>query len=237
MSHVGTDGDRLLRLEQLVPLCEPIRKGAEYGTALAEATGEVRKAEALPGRLESLEPALLTLARTQHLPASELIPDLEKLEGAGYTLEQCVNADALKEARFAVKDVQEAFLRIEALVSKAWVARVQAEFGPLQRLGAVLAGIPDTKTAGIELQKWATQALGVAGSGPPTAESVNQLAMAQAEQATRLEALGKLGIDAAVTSFLLEVANKRATLASLTPQVLEWLRAKNAQSRFHINLI
>lgn len=236
MSNVGSASDQLQRLEQLVPLCDSIRKGAEYGVALAQATGEVLKAAALPDRLESLEPALRVVGGTQQLPAGDLIPDLEKLEAAGRTLEQCVNTEALKDARFSVKDVQEALQRVEALVSRAWVARVQIEFSPLQRLGIVLAGIPDTKTAGIALQNWATRALGVSGSGLPTADAVKQFDDARAERAARLEALGKLGIDAAVSSFLLEVASKRATLASVTPEILEWLRAKNAHTRFRIEL-
>jgi hypothetical protein len=234
---VGTDGDRLQRLEQLVPLCESIRKGSEYRAALAQAASEVRGAATLPERLESLEPALHLLQGTQYLPPEDLTADFERLEAAGHALEQCVNTDALKDARFSVKDIREALQRVEAQISKAWDARVHAEFGPLQRLGAVLAEIPDTKATGLELQKWAAHALGAAGGGAPTADSVKQFDKARAEQAARLDALGKLGVDAAVSSFLLEVANKRATLARMTPEVLEWLRVKNAHSRFRIELI
>jgi hypothetical protein len=237
MSHVASASERLQRLEQLVPLCEAIRKGAEYGAALAQATGEVRNAAALPGRLENLEPALRALQGTQYLPAGDLIPDLEKLEVAGRNLEQCASTEALKDARFSVKDVNESLQRVEALVSKAWTARVQAEFGPLERLGTVLAGIPDTKTAGIALQNWATQALTSSRSTGPTAESLKQFVEAQTELAGRLDALGKLGIDAAVRAFLLEVASERATLANMTPEVLAWLQIKKAQSRFRIELI
>jgi hypothetical protein len=236
VSHVAAEGDGLLRLEQLVPLCESIRRGTEYGTALAQATGEVQKAAALPGRLESLEPVVRMLQGTPHLPARDLLADLEKLAAAGHSLERCVNSDSLKDAHFSVKDAHDALQRLEALVSRAWVTRVQSEFDPLQRLGKVLAGIPDAKTAGQELQHWATRALG-AGSGAPTAEAVKQFQQAQAELAGRLETLGTLGIDAAVRMFLLEVAAGQATLASLTPQVLEWFHAKNAQSRFRVVLI
>ena len=237
MSHDCADGDRLQRLEQLVPLCESIRKGTEYRTALAQATSEVKKAATLPGRLESLEPALRVLRGTHQLPAGDLIPDLEKLEAAGKILEQCVNTDALKDARFSVTDVQEALQRLEMLVSRAWVARVKAELSPLERLGTVLAGIPDTKAAGIALQNWANRALAVSGSSAPTAQSVRQFAEAQAELPSRLKALGKIGIDTAIRAFLLAVAGGSATLASMTPEVLEWLRAKKAQSRFRIELI
>src|SRR5947208_2919086 len=112
MSHTASPSEQLQRLEQLVPLCNSISKGAEYGTALAQATREVLKAAALPGRLESLEPVLRLLGGTQHLHAGELIPDLEKLEVAGHNLEKCASTEALKDARFSVKDVQEAIERI-----------------------------------------------------------------------------------------------------------------------------
>jgi hypothetical protein len=237
MNPVDSAGERLQRLEQLVPLCDSIRKGGEYRAALAQATGEVRNAEALPGRLESLEPALRILQGTPQLPTGDLLTDLQKLETAGRNLQQCVNTEALKDARFSVKDVHEALGRVEALVSRAWVAKVQAEFSPLERLGTVLAGIPDTKSVGSALQNWATRALGVAGSGVPTADSVTLFAEAHGQIAGRLEALGRLGIDAAVIAFLLAVAGERATLASMTPEVLEWLHAKKAQSRFRIELI
>jgi hypothetical protein len=231
----ASGSEQLQRLEQLVPLCESIRKGTEYAAALAHASGEVLNAAALPVRLESLEPALRLLRGTQQMSPSEFMPDLEKLEVAGHHLEQCASAETLKDARFWVKDVREALERVEALAAKAWAARVQAEFGPLQRLGTVLAEIPDTKTAGAALQRWATHALGV--SKAPTAESVEQFKAAQAELVDRIEALGKLGIDTAVRAFLLEVAGEKATLASLTPGILEWLRAKNAHARFRIELI
>jgi hypothetical protein len=237
MSEAAGIADRLQRLEQLVPQCESIRKGAEYGAALAQATSEVRRAAPLPGRLESLEPALRVLKGTKYLPAGDLVPEFEKLETVGRNLEQCVNTDALKDARFWVKDIQEALQRVEVRLCRAWVARVQSKFGPLQRLGTVLAEIPDTKATGQDIQKWATHVLCLANCGVPTADTVRQFNEAQAEIPARLEALGHLGVDATVRSFLLEVANKRATLASVPPSVLEWLRAKNAQARFRIGLI
>jgi hypothetical protein len=236
MTQPTSPSDQLQRLEELVPLCDSIRKGTEYGGALAQASGEVLKAAAAPNRLESLKPVLRLLKGTQHVPTSELIADLMKLEVAGRNLEQCASTEALKDARFSVKDIQDALLRVEGQVFRAWVARVQAEFGPLQRLASVLAGIPETKTVGVALQKWAQGALSVSGHGTPTAESVKQFEQAQAEVTDRLEALGSLGIDTAVRVFLLEVAAEKATLASLGPGVLEWLRAKNAQSRFRIQL-
>jgi hypothetical protein len=174
---------------------------------------------------------------TQYLPVEELVNDLEKIVAAGHALEQCVNTDALKDARFSIKEIQEAVERVETQTVKAWHARVHAEFGPFHRLGTVLSEIPDTRTTGLELQKWATRALGMADSATPTAKSVQQFAEARAEQMDRLEALGKLGIDVSVRSFLLEVANKRATLERMTPDVLEWLRVKKAHSRFRIELI
>jgi hypothetical protein len=235
MNHVIADDDRLQRLEQLVPLCESIRKGSEYRAALAQAATEVRRAASVAERLESLEPALRLLKGTPYLSAADLAADLEKLIGAGHSLERCVNTDALMDARFSVKDICEAVQRLEAHISKAWSARVHAEFVPLQRLGVVLSEIPDTMSTGLDLKTWAARAIATAG-GAPTADSVMQFEQAQTERATRLEALGKLGIDAAVSSFLLEVANKQATLARLTPKVLEWLRAKNAHARFRIEL-
>jgi hypothetical protein len=236
MSNPLSAREQLERLEQLVPLCTSIRKGTEYASALAQAGGEVLKAAALPGRLESLEPALSLLGGTEQLSAEEIKPDLDKLEVAGHHLEQCVSTEALKEARFWVKDIREALERVEVVATKAWAARVHAEFGPLQRLGTVLAEIPDTETAGAALKKWAARALSVSGQSTPTVESVNDFKAAQAEVADRLEALGKLGIDAAVRTFLLEVAGEKATLASVTPGVLEWLRAKDAHARFRIEL-
>jgi hypothetical protein len=236
MTQPPSPGDQLQRLEELVPLCNSIRKGTEYAAALAQATGEVRKAAAAPNRLESLEPALRLLKGTQQISADELIPDLEKLEVAGHNLEQCASSEALKDARFAVTDIQEALRRIETLVFRAWADRVHAEFGPFQRLAAVLAGIPDTKAAGTELHKWATSALSVSGHGAPTSESVKQFEQAQAELSDRLEELGTLGIDTAVREFLLKVAGEKATLANLSPGVLEWLRAKNAHARFRVEL-
>jgi hypothetical protein len=183
-----------------------------------------------------VEPALRLLHATEFLPSEEVVTDLQKLETAGHALQQCVNTESLRDARFAVKEVQEGVQRVEVQTCKAWDALVRAEFGPLERLGAVLSEIPDTKRAGFELQNWAKCVLGLRGQGTPTEDTVRRFEEAQTERAVRLKGLGKLGIDAAVRSFLLEVANKNATLERITPQVLEWLRSKNAHSRFRVEL-
>jgi hypothetical protein len=228
------NSDRLERLEQLVPLCDSIRKGGEYRGALAQAANEVKKAAIVPARLESLEHALRLLHTTHHLSATDVGVELDKLFTAGRSLEQSVDTDALKDTRFSVKEISEAVQRLEAHVGKAWRDYVRAEFSSLQRLGGVLAGIPDTKATGLELQTWTTRVMAAADGSAPSANSVKHVEDATAERAKRVEALRKMGIDAAVNSFLLEVANKQATLGSVTPQVLEWLRARNAHSRFRI---
>lgn len=228
--------DRLTRLEQLVPLCGSIRKGTEYASALAQATSEIQKAEALPDRLANLDPVLRVLAKTTHLSANEIAPDLDKIVGAGRELEQCVNAETLRDARFGVQAAQEAIQRIEKVVAKAWMARVRAEFLPLQSLGAVLASIPDTRKTGQELQRYATEALAEAGNGVPASSALQSFEKARAELSERLKLLNKLGIDESVRTFLLELAGGDATLSNLTPDVLEWLRARNALARFRIQL-
>jgi hypothetical protein len=236
MNQIDATSDRLQRLEQLVPLCESIRKGSEYRAALAQAAGEVRQASTLTSRLASTDAPLRLLCETEHVSRADLIADLEKVETAGRALQQSVNTEALRDARFSVKDAQEAVERIEALLLKGWNSLLSEEFGPLQRMGQVLSEIPDTRMIGIELQKWATRALEISRNGLPTTDSLKRFNAIKAERTTRLESLGQLGIDASVRSFLADVAYKRATLDSVNPEVLHWLRAKNARSRFRVDL-
>ena len=228
--------DPLARLEQLVPLCEWIRQGEEYKAALALATSEVKKAGALPERIEKVGPVLEALHGSPQLPAKEVVLDLDKLEAAGQVLQQCVNAKALRDARFAVADAQNALVRVEGAVTKAWSAHAQKAFGNLQRLGGVLADIPDTKAAGTGLQHWATQALKAAQSIIPDQDSIRAFDEAKAQIPGRLAELSGLGIDEAVSNFLLEAAQGKATLAAMTPEILAWLQSKQAQSRFSIQL-
>jgi hypothetical protein len=236
MNGAVANGNRLQRLEQLVPFCDSIRKGGEYRAALAQAANEVKKAATVPARLQNLEHALRLLRGTPHLSASDVHVELDTLFIAGRSLEQSVDTEALKDTRFSVKEISEAVQRLEAHVGKAWRDHVRAEFASLQRLGGVLAGIPDTKTTGLGLQTWATRIIATADGTAPSADSVRQVEDAVTERVKRLDNLQKLGIDAAVNAFLLEVANKQATLGSVTPPVLEWLRSKNAHTRFRIEL-
>lgn len=236
MSAMTSAIDQLQRLEQLVPMCESIRRGTEYVAALSRAVTEVRKLDGVLQRIENLEPGLRMLRETDQPSSTEMIRDLEKLEAAGHGLQQCVNAEALKDVRFSVRDIEESVQRMEASVSKAWTVLVRTEFGPLDRLGKVLAGFADTKREGIELQKWAAEGLELA-VGIPTAKTIEQFAETRGDVRRRLDALGKLGIDAAVSSFLLEIANNKATLAHVTPHVLDWLESMRARSRFRIELI
>jgi hypothetical protein len=228
--------DPLARLEQLVPLCGWIRQGEEYKAALAQATSEVQKAGVLPERIENVGPVLHALHGSPQFPAKEVALDLDKLETAGHTLQQCVNAKALRDARFAVADAQNALVRVEGTVTKAWSAHVQKAFGNLQRLGGGLADIPDTKAAGTGLQQWATQALKAAQSVIPDQDSIRAFNEAKAQVPGRLAELSGLGIDEAVSTFLLEAAQGKATLAAMTPEILAWLQSKQAQSRFSIQL-
>jgi hypothetical protein len=237
MNLAPTDAEQLLRLEMLVPLCESIRKGTEFGTALAQAQAEVQRAAILPDSLERLQPIVEKLRETPYLPSEDVGRELAAVTKAGRALERCVDTETLKDARFEVKGAQESLQRLEAMISKAWNATVQAEFGALQRLGAVLAGIPDTKSAGAELQTWAGQVLTLADGSPPSAQSLQLFDTAKEELGHRFEALGQLGIDTAVRSFLVAVAGRSATVANLTTEVLQWLIAKNAQSRFRIELL
>ena len=72
MSQPASASEQLQRLEQLVPLCESIRKGTEYAIALAHARGKVLNAAALPVRLENLEPALRLLKGAPQLSTRSL---------------------------------------------------------------------------------------------------------------------------------------------------------------------
>lgn len=226
----------LLRLEQLVPLCESIRKGSEYGAALSQASNAVQNLADVPRRLQSLRPAVPVLRQSEHLAPGDLLADIEKLENAGRELEQCSNLDALRDARFSTGDVGEALKRVEDQLSRAWSARVESEFRPLQRLGEVLSQIPDTNAAGVELLTWAKHALALGRVGVPTADSLRSLAEANQARENRLDSLSSLGVDSEVRQFLLEVASRRASLASVTPGVLAWLHVKNAQARFYVEL-
>jgi hypothetical protein len=237
MSQISTEQERLFDLERLVPLCEAIRKGSEYETALGQATSEVNSAQSVPDRLKALESAVSMLVGTSYLPTAELEVELTTLTKTGKVLETSVDAQALKDARFSVKEVRQSVERAEGIVAKAWAAQIRADFTPLKRLGEVLAEITDTKASGIELRTWAGQILDLCGNGPPPPESLAKFDVAKAELPRRLDRLGKLGIDANVRDFLLEVAGKGATLKNLTPQVLAWLHDKHAGSRFKIELL
>lgn len=237
MSHIPTEQEKLSDLERLVPLCEAIRKGSEYEAALSQATSEVKNAQDIPDRLKALEPAVSMLVGTPYLPSAELEVELVILTKTGTVLETSVDVQALKDARFSVKEVRQSVERAEGIVTKAWAARIKADFIPLKRLGDVLADIADTKASGMELRTWAEQVLDLCGNDPPSPESLDKFSVAEAELPERLDRLGKLGIDASVREFLLEVAGKGATLKNLTPQVLAWLHDKHAGSRFQIELL
>jgi len=236
MNVALTDPENLSRLERLVPLCDSVRKGAEYASALAQATGELLQAATLPNRLDELAPVVKMLSGTSYLPADDVGRELATMTKAGRALEKCVDTENLREARFEVKGAQESLQRVETMVGRAWTARMHAEFGPLQRLAAVLAAIPDTGLAGAELRTWTAEVLQLVLSGPPSAQSIQHFDAARTQLGQRFDALGHLGIDVNVRRFLVEVAGKDATLSNLTPEILEWLFAKNAQSRFRIEL-
>jgi hypothetical protein len=224
-------------LEQLLPQAEAVRKGAQFKAAAEVARKAVDDARALPDRLDRVVAALATVAEFPSCPREELTRALrDGVLDAAARVRAADGPDTLRAIAPELRRMATELETVEKGILRSWQAEVEREFAPLKGLGEVLASMPETASAGRQLETWANRALALRGNAVPSAKDLKARATAVAELPERLAALEQLGIDAEVRNFLERAAAQKATLACVTEGVLAWLAKSGAAHRFSVRL-
>lgn len=226
--------DRLVELEGLLE-------------ALPAAVDQRRLGDRLHTSMETLQTAERSVERIEAIVDLAALLDLDST-GQGHSVAK-VRQEALEvgewletaatdqDLRDAVHEYKEGLLRslsaTELAVRAAWAAFAAQKFRPLVALGQLLQSINVEAELGASLVETGQRAI-------KPREGVSAKALAQevrtllAEQTTLQDERAKLISEGAIGQFITALAEQKATLAMVTPDVRAWLEQNGALERFSL---
>lgn len=222
--------DTLLELRAMLPSLAPALERRRLGEALSQIAAVVRNADAEIERLK----AVLDLARLIAFPHQDLSDLLEAALAAGQALASATTSDELRTASDAYKDFLKTLPSVGMQVARHWKNDVVAKnYRPLISFGVLLEKVENLASLGREMRECGEAAANTQMvKWPELRDEVMRLE----EQLSRLqrERTERVGAIPAVGEFLIAVGNNTATLALLTPAVLEWLDENGALQSFRV---
>ena len=230
--------DKLEELESLLDHAGAVAERLSLGDALAHAQHQILTRASLPDEvercaevLEQLTPLPAADGELARQTAAKLTNDVTELQAIN-------DREGLSEIQHALRDASTTLTALRTVLVTTWKERAKVQFGSLATIAGVLERIENTHAFGRELGAWARSApVGSNAGWFPSASDVEQLKRMRDELPDKVASLQGAGIDAGVQSFLLAVAEGKATLASVSAVVLQWLAANGASTRFAVTAI
>jgi hypothetical protein len=226
--------DSLETLEALLPKLPAAADQRRLGDSLTQAVQDLRDAANQTRRLR----ALLTLADQLGYGATPeqrgaLQTVREAAEDVGLALEEAKDEESLK---LAVFDYQKSFIPALTVLDRGareqWSSTVRDRFAPLVAFGELLekVGVEDLGRRMASCGRRATSVTGGSAEelGGAVSSLLEELARLQAERAEKIQE-GEVG------EFLNALAERRATLAMITPAVRAFLEGNQALGRFSVS--
>ena len=206
------------------------------GERLRQAVDALKTADRQVARIT----ALLELSRIVDFGKTpdqrEALQDMKDCAAAvGTSLENAEEAEGLRIAIFDYEDtLKKALGTLERLVRDRWRSFSSDRFQPLIGVGELLTSMNASKNLGSRLADCGRRGTAATNTGSviellPTVRAL--LADFDALQAERAAEIG----DDEVGDFINALAERRATLAMVTPKVFEWLKVHDALQRLGIN--
>ncbi len=229
--------DPLERLESRLGQIQEAKDRHRLGDALDAALQATQRAEDSISRLEQL--AGFTPLVAAYLDPSDLEQCrhfLSDLKGVGQHLSQASDAATLQGAATGVPHLQGLINQTDTLIRRGWKAKTDQAFSATARLGAVLREIPETQQLGSDMDALTQRAQQLEAYVEDAEWSTAEFAALAAERDRAKDKLAKSGAGEEVVTFLLAVAARSATLATVTREVRDWLDAREALERFNVGL-
>lgn len=225
-------GDALLNLETLLPDLPAAIGNRRLGDTLSQAMAKLHNADYQIDRIE----ALLTLSA--ELGFGEAKDVLEEVLDAAYVtgeaLEGAETAAQLDKALFSYEQTLIPSLNnLNRNLGQHWRTVVARQFEPMIAIGNLLSKIDAGSNLGAELAACGSRARATNdGLGGRALLDHVQTLLAQREQLQqrRREELG----DGDIARFINALAEDRATIDLLTPEVMVWLNTHNALDKLKI---
>lgn len=221
-------------LEGVIGLLPDAAKKSGFGSELRNAAAVPEEAQKLCDRAEDLIRLAACLGALNHEGRREQLEELvyDCLE-AGKALEEARDAPSLARARQKISDLRAPVNNLNRSVVEDWQACQGNVFRPLKPYGELLKQIGGLERLGEEFVQLAEDVARIrSGDNASTLLNAVTAAFSRLEelQVRRSASLS----DPAIGAFLNALAEQRATLSDLSEEVLDWLRDRNALSRFEI---
>lgn len=128
------------------------------------------------------------------------------------------------------------FSRLKDLLKRIWEGELENYFGPMSRLGNLLAKIETTQDLGRRLSQSSANGLALAKNLPLKTEELDDYLQARDTCASIMEDFSKVRELEAFPSLIEGMFNKTATLADITPELFTWLFENNFASSIKVGL-
>ncbi|WOJ88378.1 hypothetical protein RZS28_11060 [Methylocapsa polymorpha] len=222
--------DTLLDLQALIPDLAPAVERRELGDRLTIITNTLRE---FPGEIERLD-ALLDIAALTKF-AADLAELRDDAADAAEALKTAQKSDELREAKDAFEALRKTLARVGRQVTEHWRSIVEREFRPLIAFGMLLERVDNLADLGRRMQSCAHEAL--ASKQNNRLSDLRPIVRRLMLEAERLhtERAASVGAIPGVGDFLSAVGDQRATLALVTPAVLDWLKENGALENFKVS--
>jgi hypothetical protein len=230
--------DQLQVLEELIPQIPHARLSEQFGEALQDAGTQALGLLPELARLESWKQSVYLLSDCwQGDEEIETRDELQKLRYAGQQCEAASDKEQLYAARALLVDSKRRIGIVLRDGIRAWQRRIEADIGSLGSLGGLLAEFGDTRTLGGRMTMIASRGAGLKSQFPPTASQVEDYRVMIEDAHSVRRDLAEIGAGASVEKFLLALATETATLDLVDQDVLQWIRDRRSDHRFHLALL
>jgi hypothetical protein len=227
--------DVLLEAEELLEQLPEAVSQRKVGERLAQAIRDLGNADHQLQRMSALiATAEVTEFGKQPHQAEALDEMVDCAQTVGEALENAQDAEALRKAMFEYSnDLNQAITTLQRSIRAHWGTVASDRFQPLIGLGELLESMNVPNNLGGRLIACGRQAMTVssAGSAPELQAAIG--ALLSEYDVLQAERAAEIGNDE-VGEFINALAEKRATLAMVTPQVREWLVGHGALDRLGV---
>lgn len=227
--------DPLVDLENLAPGLSAAAAGVRLGEQAERLMSKFDDAARQQRRLS----ALIDLAVVLNAKADSQIKTfgdraLAAAQEAGEAMAETHDAASLDIAVESFRDYTQALGVLEANLRPVWRSHVDQQFSPLASVGGLLANFPGSRDLGQRMQALAGGAAASAQAVEPPEDLLGAVRSLLERRLALLVEQQAVADAPEVMAFLQALADQRATLDLLTPEVLAWLKAQDALTALQV---
>lgn len=225
--------DVLEELEAVVDQLPDAVDRRRLGDRLNQSMETLRQADRQIARLE----AVLELADITGMAAAGQGQIINKLKEEAFEtgdfLEIAETDDELRDADYQYKGLLQTLASCETAIRTHWSVSAAQRFRPLVALGDLLQRIGVEPELGKKLAETGNRALKASAVGQAEALCAEVRDLLAEQRALQAEQAGRLS-EGEIGNFITALAEHRATLQMVTPEVQAWLTNNQALDRFTI---